>query len=354
MYIPTAVKKLNFALNKIRRNPNFLDRFTRIFLFPVSVVFAITALVLAVQTYSELQQSSISTALATVQSVEEAYRLETEYPEEVVMSASERRFDRFWVVSELGKIIVTSEENAELSADIWALTEKSVDGNFLDEYTFDGETFVVAGSISVDGTYWTIVLLSPPFSFTTVIWLIFAILALSLMSVSAVIAIRFLGMHEQIEVPAINPTVGIDVNAFDIGGDGSSESAEPSVRPDLSKLHEAVLDATEDFVLVLDQNQKIIYSSLQPEDLNSDQTDDKNGLAQFAESHLDEKARSRFSTWIEEGPSGRSLTMDVLGSDGRLHPSKWVARTLEMKSGTSFDVFVGRRLMVEEFPDPSA
>ncbi|GMQ81470.1 MAG: hypothetical protein BMS9Abin05_0902 [Rhodothermia bacterium] len=348
------MKNFTVALDRIHFNRISLDRFTRIFLFPVSVVFAISALVLAIQTYSDLQQSSISSAFATVQSVQEAYRLETEYPEDVVYSPSERRFDRFWIVSESGEVLVTSEENAELSADLWALTLESVDGNILDEYTINGEVFVVAGSNSSDGSYWTIILLSPPFTFTTVVWMIFAILALSLMSVTGVIAIRFLGVNAADDYTATKPSIDIDVNAIEIGGDGSSESVEPSLRPDLSKLHEAVLDATEDFVLVLDSDRKIVYSSLQTVDLHSDESIDQTGLAQFAECHLDEKARSRFKNWVEEGPSGRSLTMDVRGSDGRSHASKWVARTLEMKSGTSFEVFVGRRLMVEKFPGPSS
>jgi len=354
LYIPTTMKNLTIALNRILFSRISLDRFTRIFLFPVSVILAIVSLILAVQIYSDIQQSSISSSFATVQSVQDAYRLEIEYPEQEVYSTSERRYDRFWVVAESGEVLATSEENDELSADIWALTTESADGKILDEYTIDGEVFVVAGSNSENGSYWTIVLLSPPFTFETIVWLIFAILALSLMSVTGVIAIRFLGMNTANDHPAAEPSIDIDVHAIEVGGDGSNESVEPSFRTDLSKLHEAVLNATEDFVLVLDSDRKIIYSSLQTPELHSDEVNGQTGLAQFAECHLDEKARLRFKDWVEEGPSGRTLTMDVRGSDGRSHASKWVARTLEMKSGTSFGVFVGRRLMVEEFPSPSA
>lgn len=358
MYIPTAVKNSKyvsnlFSLNRLQFNRIPLDGLVRFFLFPAAVVISIAALVLAVQTYSDLQQSSVSSAFATVQSVQEAYRLETEYPEEVVFSPSERRFDRFWVISESGEVLASSEEKAELSPDIWAFTANAIDGIILDEYIADDEVFVLAGTISADGSYWTIVTLSPPFEFAAVIWLIFAILALSLMSVTGVIAIRFFGTNAAKDISSVKPSIDMDVSTIEVGRNGSSESVKPSFRPDLSKLHEAVLDATEDFVLVLDSDRKIIYSSLQSADLRTDETIDQAVLAGFVDGHLDQKAKSRFEKWLEEGPSERSLIMDVRGLDGQSHASRWVARTLKMKSGTSFDIFVGRRLMVEEFPVPS-
>ena len=172
-----------------------LDRFIRVFLFPLSSFFALVALFLSVQTYSDLRHSSISSAFVTVQAVQEAYTLEKEYPNEVVLASTERKFEQFWIVSTMGDVLASGDRNAEgqhLDPYIWQLTQEAVNGNVLAEYSAGEDFYMVAGTLSASGEYWTIVLLSPLFTFSTAIWLVLAILALSLMSVSGLIAVRYL------------------------------------------------------------------------------------------------------------------------------------------------------------------
>ncbi len=362
--IPTTVFD---KLVSLRRIP--LDRFIRVFLFPLSTLFALAALLLAVQTYSDLRHSSISSAFVTVQAVQEAYALEKEYPDEVVLASTERKFEQFWIVSAMGDVLVSGDRNAEdrhLDADIWRLTQEAVNGNVLDEYRTGGDSYLVAGTLSASGEYWTIVLLSPPLAFPTAIWLVLAILALSLMSVSGLIAVRYLGVQDKSDASSAETSrsnnrldllTPMETLEKDPGGDGLavlvSKAFELDSTPteiDFSSLHEAVLEATDDFVIMVDRNRRVVYSSPVLANSESECTSESDGLTEFADHHLDEKARMRFENWLKEGPEARSLTMDVVDLNGHVHPSRWYARNIETKSGLNFEVFIGRRLIVEEFP----
>lgn len=346
-----------------------LDRFIRVFLFPLSTLFALAALLLSVQTYSDLRHSSISSAFGTVQAVQEAYTLEKEYPNEAVLASTERKFEQFWIVSAMGDVLVSGDKDAEgrhLDPNIWQLTQEAGNGNVLTEYSAGDDFYMVAATLSASGEYWTIVLLSPPFNFITTIWLILAILALSLMSVCGLIAVRYLAVPDDKDASSLenrrskssrDQSHSIGIPDMGMVGDGlavsvtqAREFVSKATKPDFSSLYEAVLEVTDDFVIIVDRNRNVVYSNPALANSDSEGTSESDDLTKFADHHLDDKARMRFENWLKEGPNGRALTMDIRDSHGHVHPSRWYAHNIETKSGSNFEVFIGRRQIVEEFP----
>jgi len=236
----------------------------------------------------------------------------------------------------------------------------------LDEYGSGDDSFMIAGMLSASGDFWTIVLLDSPFTITTAIWLILAILALSLMTVSGLIAVRYLGDRDNLRTSSLethrseshhDQLTSIEFSEMEPGGDGYSVTGmkdfsfvEEKTELDFASLHEAVLEATDDFVIMVDRHRKVVYSSPSLGNSDSDPTSETDGLKEFADHYLDEKARMKFENWLKEGPETHSLTMDVRNGHDQAHPSRWYASNIETKSGLNFVVFIGRRMMVEEFP----
>ncbi len=345
----------------LRRLP--LDGIIRHFLFPLSAVFAIAALVLSIRTLSDLQQSSISSAQATVQSVEDSYRLKAEYPEAAVLSAADRHNERYWVVSTDGIVLATSDAVAvgtPLDPAIWEMRNTSRDGTILTDYSTGDMSYLVAGALASTGDYWSIVQLEPPFAFTTTISLILAILALSLMSATGLIALQFVkkdGLFTRDEhiVKTISDEQenlsGRDLSTWQVGGDGGPVLINADGRKSFMNLHEAVLKATDDFVIVLDQERNLVYSNPVIQLSETEELSKIDGLTAFSDRYLDDKARTRFEDWLTSEPESRRLIMDVRSSDGFTHPTRWTAQTLETSAGSVFEVFVGHSLVIEEFPD---
>ena len=360
------------------------DRVIRFFLFPLSVVFAVASLALAVRTYTDIQGASISRAFATVQSVAEAYRIQSEYPGSVVLSSADRHFERFWVVTERGHILATNEGAAPDLTAREAIREAILEGDghsFLKRHDAEG-AFMLAGTRSGDS--WTIVRLSPPFAFSTAIWLILSVLALSLMSVTGLIAVRHLTTVRDpapgpasssangaaadsipdVTTPAANPGRAprtsekhreerAELSRWRVGSGGETNFLRLQIGEPCVDLQTAVLKATDDFVIVLEGAGRLVYSNPRIELTDVEKLAGVAPLAAFADRHLDARARSRFETWLQDGPGTRSLTMDVRDTEGTGHPTRWTAHSLEMHSGSVFDVFVGHRVLIEEFPEPT-
>jgi PAS domain-containing protein len=360
------------------------DRVIRFVLFPLSAVFAVASLALAVRTYTDLQGASISHAFVTVQSVAEAYRIRTEYPGSVVLSSADRHFEHFWVVSGEGDVLA-SNEGAEPDMSTRDAIREAIlesDGESFLQRLDVGGAYMLAGTRSADS--WTIVRLSAPFVFSTAIWLILSILALSLMSMTGRIAVRHL---TTVRDPAPGPTASpaevtaaqsdpdettpganagrtsgtaedqgeerADLSRWRVGSGGETNFLRLPIGEPYVDLQAAVLKATDDFVIVLDGAGRLVYSNPGIQLTDVDKLAGVDPLAAFAERHLDDRARSRFEIWLQDGPGTRSLTMDVRDAEGTGHPTRWTAHSFEMHSGSVFDVYVGHRILIEEFPEPT-
>jgi hypothetical protein len=117
-------------------------------------------------------------------------------------------------------------------------------------------------------------------------------------------------------------------------------------------LHEAVLKAKDDFVLVMDAAGILVYSNPSLHLSDAERLTGIDGPTAFADRFLDDRGRARFEEWLRTGSDVRSLVLDVRGPNGRMQTTRWTGHLMEMHSGATFRVYVGQRMLIEEFPEP--
>ena len=114
-------------------------------------------------------------------------------------------------------------------------------------------------------------------------------------------------------------------------------------------LHSAILRTSEDMVLVLDEQTRIVYWSSAAARLTGWKADDMDTIGTFVKKALSTIARKRFEEWLDDDPTDRTLRLSINTARGEELSTRWKASLVKLDDGSSYGILMGREFRAGDF-----
>ncbi|MCH8275952.1 MAG: PAS domain S-box protein [Bacteroidetes bacterium] len=135
----------------------------------------------------------------------------------------------------------------------------------------------------------------------------------------------------------------------DCGGETLESRATDAPTSMSNTLHSAILRTSEDMVLVLDEQTRIVYWSSAAARLTGWKADDMDTIGTFVKKALSTIARKRFEEWLDDDPTDRTLQLSINTARGEELSTRWKASLVKLDDGSSYGILMGREFRAGDF-----